>query len=508
MADMESRKVESKHENKTNWEVRHLTKRLFQSDRESDTPRQEQGQYVHLKLRPADVDDLEALQEIIEQGYNFGNDSWSTGIVIRTLSDFITANSNWNNDVVRLGAAEIIWKNMISDVVDKLTSANNLDLKHAFASNYGDLISLRCQFGDVVGATKLYEEHLPDIVMCAPHVVNDLCNLSPEKTRDAIIHFTAEYFPTLVVSGSIDMEGWNSQALNWYMSMSLSPSKPGSTKLDTVIPARQVLEQLDKLVVDIHSKYGIDISTQLNECKNFQSKKESFETSQLILKCIHKNLTLINDPRCGPEGVSILLSRYGLQKLYRYPIEVLIRQIETHEQQIPYGVVITADSDWNGAFALGKNISDLASQLEMHGYTLRLTEVSSKRDIARQLLYLDQTYGTNKIAFTVFQAHGTQSLMRLSDGEEVTLSDFTEENTGVKRVSSFFKAGAYTVLSSCSTGIADGVANTISDFYGSKVIGPDFSSSTSKIQLTFDDSNVITKVDVTYSGAKDAVYGG
>lgn len=513
---------------KIHWKVRNLAHRLFPGDSKKENLSKGKDIIDNVQTPQADQAVLEELQDMIDDGYDFADDAWSTGIVIRAVRDFINSHVNWDSDKVRVSAASLIWTEIANTVDGKLSSANDLETKHGVAGTYGELISLKTNLGDVDDARVLFEANLDDIVSCAPHVVENLCHLSPEKTAAAITSFVKDYLSRTVAVGAIDVDSWEVRALNWYISVSLEPSKYGKRNLDDVIPAEEIVAEheaffekqwqyLNVLLKESSSEKSPLIVESLSEMrkivertKKLHNAHHPFRALSLITHGMHTYRTLLEHPDCGVEGLSLLVNEYGLKHFYRYPPELLIRQVQKHAESTHYGLVVTADADHNGAFfssEVSNNIiGKLATQLQEHGYELKLTEVGSKRDIARRMIGLNKTYETNKISFLLFQAHGTSSSMILSDNERVSLPDFSIENTGVKKAETFFTEDAITVLNACSTGVKDGIANQMANFYGSKIIGPDAVASTEKIDIIFDEEGVIIDVKVKYSGAEANAY--
>lgn len=113
------------------------------------------------------------------------------------------------------------------------------------------------------------------------------------------------------------------------------------------------------------------------------------------------------------EGIArFLYKEFGIRNFERYPESILLAQYDEFEDvEKPYGVLLEATSDYNGAFSAWHQ-TEIWEKLFEHikeEYAFRIAEAKSKRDIARQLIRLKRKYGDHhKISFAFIGGHGNE----------------------------------------------------------------------------------------------------
>lgn len=203
-----------------------------------------------------------------------------------------------------------------------------------------------------------------------------------------------------------------------------------------------------------------------------------------------------------PGAAKVLFEEFNIREFRRYSPELLIKQFDERDQDIPYGTVLFSNSDHNGSFNTDGDIIDSIQDQLGDKMSVRITEFNSRIDLMKQLIRLDQRYGEqNKIAFAIVGAHGTSRGFDAGSLSGVDQSDFSE-GQGVGRLNGFFTEDAEIVLFSCSTGVSGGLAENISREYGKTVTGPDVPTSPDSVQVTFNDLGK-PHFDVTYHGVND-----
>lgn len=169
----------------------------------------------------------------------------------------------------------------------------------------------------------------------------------------------------------------------------------------------------------------------------------------------------------------------------RYPAQLLLDQyLLKDDLENPYGILIEPRIDRKKEYGRGTMhersliYEKLYKQLKENGVMLRIGEVGSKSDLAKQLLKFRSKYGKKqKIQFAIIDAHGNNNSIFLGtdkgdDKQKLTLDDLAEP--GVKRAlsDSFFAEGATIILNSCSTGAENGLAQNLSRDFKGKVLAP------------------------------------
>jgi hypothetical protein len=223
-------------------------------------------------------------------------------------------------------------------------------------------------------------------------------------------------------------------------------------------------------------------------------------------------LAVMELEKAHPGLCSFLWENFGIVFFGRYPKEVLIAQRAEAESMQPYGVILYAHDDHNGAFNYPHRIQDFYNQIkgQLH---LRIVEAPSLLGAVRALVRLNQRYYQNgkghKIQFIDIGGHGTPDKIQLgeqdTDGSHIQLADL--ERAGAERIRAYFEEDATAILESCSTGEEDGIGQKLSSLLdGMKVIAPKIPAGTEKISATKDASGK-WKFDATYTvdGVK-AVY--
>ena len=208
-----------------------------------------------------------------------------------------------------------------------------------------------------------------------------------------------------------------------------------------------------------------------------------------------------------PGAVNKLLSNYGIKEFCRYPTDVLVKQIEEESIDRPYGLVAFPRSDHNDAFNQDKDYIDNLFQKTQEVMGMKIVEVSSRIDFAKRLIVLNKKYGDeNKISYLIIGGHGSVDKFIFGEGElgEVRSEHF--EGKGVQRVKEFFVDNPAVVLISCSTGVDGGIAEKMSETYGSDVIGPSKDAALMGLDMDLVDGK--PKFKVEYGGADAKFYKG
>ncbi len=189
----------------------------------------------------------------------------------------------------------------------------------------------------------------------------------------------------------------------------------------------------------------------------------------------------------------------------RYPTDILLRQYDEYfRSDLEYGIVIFPKSDPSSAFSdYVKLFEDLDIQTKGQNCAVRIYECGSKADIARVLFKTQKTHQSegHKVSFSLLGAHGEPWGIKLGGipGKSLSLKnnifpiDLELLGDGAPRIKDFFEDDAALILSSCSTGKEreGGIAQTISEKIGLRVLAPDDESKTKKIEITRNNSGRI-----------------
>lgn len=112
-----------------------------------------------------------------------------------------------------------------------------------------------------------------------------------------------------------------------------------------------------------------------------------------------------------PGAAAILFRAYGIRFFSRYPTELLKKQYDNRDIDMPFGIVTTGIWDSNQAFFERENTHDLYRKLDRQlssvGHGIRFTEVNGNEEFERQLRFMREAYGEgNKASFIWMRAHG------------------------------------------------------------------------------------------------------
>jgi len=222
----------------------------------------------------------------------------------------------------------------------------------------------------------------------------------------------------------------------------------------------------------------------------------------------------------NPGAVELLYKKFGITHFGRYPVDLLEEQIKQIEENTkPYGVMLSAYDDNNGAFYSDKQkIADFYESLKRLGYGMRIIEARNKFTIARRLLELDRKYGNyQKISFLVINGHGDKDSIqfgRTQFEQPQKFVNITDIDKGA-RIDKIYKNNIPIAFIACSTGQENGIAQEFSKVIGGNITAPRFETALRNIQaskdengnlmldVNFDDFKKGINTKATYSNIKD-----
>ena len=192
-----------------------------------------------------------------------------------------------------------------------------------------------------------------------------------------------------------------------------------------------------------------------------------------------------------PGGAALLEKEFGIRAFGRYPIDTLIAQVnERSNTEKPYGVIVAARGDHNGALF---NQNAVARFAELDHHLTRIVEVESLRDVARRFLQMERR-GYPKASFILIEAHGTPDAVQFGIASRYDAQGMGEEGRqfgtrhlkgrGVIRFGErFIVSNAPVVWNSCSTGAEGGISENVSDVWDLEMIAPSAPCSIDNIEL-------------------------
>ncbi len=288
---------------------------------------------------------------------------------------------------------------------------------------------------------------------------------SSEKTKQNVLHMTQQ----LVVDVETSLEG----------------AEIVGNMLDYKQSKKRTSEEAIKIIFNTLLQYGIDEAIANEWIKEWTS---SHETKGLFVR---KNLEAVVRLENDKSGITKSLSeKYGITAFGRYPTEMLLEQLANEgNTERPYGIVLYPKDDWNGAFHQDEGVFRqfgivLNQDPNLEKYLVRIYECGSKKDIAKALIELDKTYGNaHKISFAIIGGHGTKDSINFGGGSSKRNLLYSSDlhRSRVQKTGDFFEPEATIVLVSCSTGQNEGIAQTLTEKMGMKVIAPTVPTNVRKI---------------------------
>lgn len=232
------------------------------------------------------------------------------------------------------------------------------------------------------------------------------------------------------------------------------------------------------LIKNIILKWGLNHVDLINSWGDSFPKAKTLPIQEDGVQYIYKNWSdaiILESKR--PGIVKVLVTEFGVKAFARYPLDSLIKQYDERDKDDkPYGIILYARKDWNGAFTLQKDLfQKLSSDLDRCGYYLRIIEADSKIDVAKALITFRKRYPNHKISFALIGGHGTRSSINFGGNDELHslyLKDLSDEGLN-KKIRLFFEFEPSIILNSCSTGGRIGIARKLSESLGAKVTAPD-----------------------------------
>jgi hypothetical protein len=223
-----------------------------------------------------------------------------------------------------------------------------------------------------------------------------------------------------------------------------------------------------KMLNTILRSYDLDPEQHLDAW----CQRESTDDNNVGTCCAH--LETIRDIESKEEGGAWLLNkRFGIHNYGRYGKEILLEQVQrADDSEVPYGIILTASSDYNGAFVQsGWQRYEVNKSAQEQGLHTRIIEASSLTDLARRLITLEKIYGPERIEFAYVEGHGEPKSIQLGERPQDCITNETLGQAS-DRCPLFFKQGAPVMLYSCSTGSRKGVASALSAKLNTEVSAP------------------------------------
>jgi hypothetical protein len=217
-------------------------------------------------------------------------------------------------------------------------------------------------------------------------------------------------------------------------------------------------------------------------------------TGEHMISTRSNMITIANLERDRPGGAALLHNFYGIRGFHRYPYELLVKQIDEHGSNKPYGIVVGAADDNNNAHGANHRLIVPAIKLGER-YALRITEHGSKEELGEMLAKLDELYGDeHPISFGIVTPHGWKHGLAFRDyagsmghlsTADVRIATRKKPGDATRGIKDYFVEHPTFVFQSCSTGQERGIAQAVSRGLRATVVAPEEDTATEGFVVRF-----------------------
>lgn len=183
--------------------------------------------------------------------------------------------------------------------------------------------------------------------------------------------------------------------------------------------------------------------------------------------------------------IKVLFDEFGIINLSRYPAELLIKQYDERNKQMPYAAQFIAKTDSNGAFSRPQGLSHLTTELG-DTYAYRIIECASVQEILKAHKMLNDRYGNHyKIGGAIFSGHGTPLTINYGQNK---VEMWQSDSNSVRLIAKMYVESPEIVFESCSTGIEGGIAEAFSR-RGVTIHAPSVDTIANDLHASIDEQN-------------------
>jgi hypothetical protein len=204
-----------------------------------------------------------------------------------------------------------------------------------------------------------------------------------------------------------------------------------------------------------------------------------------------------------PEGIKTLGELYGIRYPSRYPVQLLVEQLEAKgSPKTQYGTMISPYVDGNGAFDNAIDVPKVYTQAKSLGVSVRVVEAGDRMSASERLLRVRDLQG-EEADFLGVRGHGNIESVELgnpdlSDTKNNHVIDKDFLGVGPNKSSLVLKPDAAIYFDSCLTGARGGIAENFSRHTKGEVVAPNNPTNISDITLEKQADGKL-RFDVQYS---------
>ncbi len=226
-----------------------------------------------------------------------------------------------------------------------------------------------------------------------------------------------------------------------------------------------IIEQLEKqdsvTAKVLNSLYERDMGVD-----PFGNGAPVYEKKERVLQA--RLLAILQSPERGHDYLNYFVNKCGIRNLDRFSLGFLDKvYADKDNTEKPYGLLILARADHNGAFGHDVQMYDeFYKDMEKYGQRLLIAEASSDKELLQQIQAAYTRSGQKKMGFMVIGGHGTPDNIQLGSYENVhkktpkRSGDFQKDEDSHIRMSirasrKYIEPKAEVLAMSCSTGMVN-----------------------------------------------------
>lgn len=193
----------------------------------------------------------------------------------------------------------------------------------------------------------------------------------------------------------------------------------------------KVLILIEELLAKIAPEISPDIRTELfqtwNECSRRQDGKKAEVNGTILMGNLS---TIYQMEQRRKHSVRDSYTKFGIRNFGRYPIEILLNQLEKKWKKFGVGVFTLADH--NEAFSTDKHLlGEFASELSPDEEGFIVIEGGDREELTERVNYIIENFG--QAEFGILGGHGTAHGIEYSSPSRHVARDFAEAGDDVNQ---------------------------------------------------------------------------
>lgn len=130
---------------------------------------------------------------------------------------------------------------------------------------------------------------------------------------------------------------------------------------------------------------------------------------------------ILQNPEQGQQYLDYFVKKCGIKNLDRFSPALLDKvYADREDKEKPYGLIVLATADYNGAFNKDEEMYDgFYKTLEQNGYKLLLSEADSDRAVLKNIQNAFSRKGSRKMSFLIVGGHGQPESIQFGNQENI-----------------------------------------------------------------------------------------